>query len=463
MALHAPRYQTRQRARSRALVAVGLNPHTTPSNELFTAKTKKGRRLSRGESKKEENEDTEEEDNQPVAGTVLQKPVPLYDPLAWPSSVGGKDKPRALVLFAGAGFSSVALALTGYQVTAVELDPRKCYLHSFMKPHCEVICSDVLHLTPAFLHSFKTIWASPPCQQRSVLRVSSKKEGVSSDAGYDFVGWCLKHLQHADVLWVENVESTNSKAQEGDWYHLFNSAQFTSMPLQCRPRYVGGKYPMPRTFRKQHRSYRRIRGIRFEPVYRPGDYRPDLEDRPNADLYNRDKLEYRATVTHSKRECRQLGIEPELGGVCPSLTASEWKCSMRAHFEKAASPFTTYKQYGSRFYGCVRVTLDQAAMHMGLPDGMPTEWRTKPDDFQESDAYWDRELYTAIGNAVPIPLAFGLAQASLFHTLDSKLHKYLQLDSEWVPYQQPFPKEWVDTTAAKPLEYQTATAAATGE
>ena len=362
-ALHAPRRRRASRTSTAAAAYVGdgddggelaqglqksLSLYDVhPADKSRSTRRRKKSSSSSGAGGKEEKEEkeedgdgdsTEEEDNQPAAWTVVFDAVPRFDFEALPPS----DRPRALVLFAGAGFSSVGLALAGYLITAVELDEKKCYLHSFMKPAAEkIICADVRSLTPQFLQQWSQIWLSPPCQQRSVMRVSSKKVGAASERGFDFVNWCLENTRHCDVVWIENVYNTNTIAQDSEWATQWNAAQFSPIPLQCRQRLVGGKYPMPRVFRKHHRSYRRVRGVRFEPVYKPGDYRPEQEERPSSERYN-EKLEYKAVITPSKREGRVLGVEPELCGVCPTLTSSEFKCSMKQYADRQ-NPYIAYR------------------------------------------------------------------------------------------------------------------------
>lgn len=80
-------------------------------------------------------------------------------------------------------------------------------------------------------------------------------------------------------------------------------------------------------------------------------------------------------------------------GVCPTITATEYKgCA-------------TDRRRASRYYGR-RLTVDEAAYHQGLP--IPAAWRTVPAGYTAKA--WERQLYEAIGNGVPVYMAqaFGL-------------------------------------------------------
>jgi site-specific DNA-cytosine methylase len=81
-------------------------------------------------------------------------------------------------------------------------------------------------------------------------------------------------------------------------------------------------------------------------------------------------------------------------GICPCVTASEYKgCA-------------SDKRRASRFYGR-RLTVDECAYHQGFE--IPDEWRAIPAGFTKTS--WNRNLYTAIGNGVPVYMAkaFGAA------------------------------------------------------
>ena len=94
-------------------------------------------------------------------------------------------------------------------------------------------------------------------------------------------------------------------------------------------------------------------------------------------------------------------------GTCPCISATEWKgCG-------------SDKLRASRHYGR-KLTLEEIAYHMGIeiPDG----WRATPDGFmpgyRHRDIHWQRELYEALGNGVPVWMAkaFGVAQMGVYES-----------------------------------------------
>lgn len=85
-------------------------------------------------------------------------------------------------------------------------------------------------------------------------------------------------------------------------------------------------------------------------------------------------------------------------GICPCITASEYKgCG-------------SDKRRASRFYGR-RLTIEECAYHMGFV--IPPEWHTVPDGMKRGE--WQRNLYEAIGNGVPVYMAraFGERHAAI--------------------------------------------------
>lgn len=84
-------------------------------------------------------------------------------------------------------------------------------------------------------------------------------------------------------------------------------------------------------------------------------------------------------------------------GICRAITATEWKgCASDT-------------RRASRFYGR-RLTLAECAYHMDMPDWMLAAMRNcKPSDF--TGIAWDREIYKAIGNGVPLKMAKAFGDA----------------------------------------------------
>ncbi len=83
-------------------------------------------------------------------------------------------------------------------------------------------------------------------------------------------------------------------------------------------------------------------------------------------------------------------------GICLCITASEYKgCASDA-------------RRASRFYGR-RITIDEAAYHQGFD--IPDAWRDIPAGFTRGE--WQRNLYEAIGNGVPVYMAKAFGEAAL--------------------------------------------------
>lgn len=69
--------------------------------------------------------------------------------------------PTALDLFCGAGSASYGLALAGFHVTGIDINPQPEF------PAHHFIQDDIRNLTPDFVNQFDLVWASPPCQSSS--------------------------------------------------------------------------------------------------------------------------------------------------------------------------------------------------------------------------------------------------------------------------------------------------------
>ena len=78
-------------------------------------------------------------------------------------------KPRAAVLFDGAGFARLGLEQAGWECVGFELNPMAHWLSQFVG-NGNVVMQDVRTVD---LSGFDAVWASPPCQKRSVARSRS--------------------------------------------------------------------------------------------------------------------------------------------------------------------------------------------------------------------------------------------------------------------------------------------------
>jgi site-specific DNA-cytosine methylase len=83
-------------------------------------------------------------------------------------------------------------------------------------------------------------------------------------------------------------------------------------------------------------------------------------------------------------------------GICPTITATEWKGG------------GTDGRRASRFYGR-RLTLKECAYHMGFE--IPDTWYKIPEETKFTPKTWERILYEAIGNGVPVYMAKAFGDA----------------------------------------------------
>jgi site-specific DNA-cytosine methylase len=234
---------------------------------------------------------------------------------------------KIAVLFDGAGLSRLGLEMAGHDCTGYELDPMKHAL-SLHVGSGKSILSDA---TTVDLSGYDAVWASPPCQLRSVARTQGPP---TSQFSVNYLEWCLK-LPH-NTLWVENVYSYTG---DNTWGTLYNAAQFTPDPIQNRVRIIGGKYNSPKVQREFKRFFK---------------------------------------------------------GVCPAILASEWKgsaCDVRR---------------ASRFYKR-KLTLDECAYHQGF--SIPAKWYEIPAGIKKG--VWNKNLYEAIGNGVPVYMAKAFGEAAV--------------------------------------------------
>lgn len=117
-------------------------------------------------------------------------------------------KPRALDLFCGAGGATKGLQRAGFHVTGVDIrkQPRYCG-DAFVQADATK--------PPFDLRGFDLIWASPPCQAHSTLKVM-----WNAKVHADLIPQTRELLQSAGVPWVmENVPGSTL----GDGFYLCGS------------------------------------------------------------------------------------------------------------------------------------------------------------------------------------------------------------------------------------------------
>lgn len=83
-------------------------------------------------------------------------------------------------------------------------------------------------------------------------------------------------------------------------------------------------------------------------------------------------------------------------GICPTVTATEHRgCG-------------SDKRRASRWYGR-KLTVDECAYHQGFE--IPDAWRKVPPNWPGTRGAWERNLYEAIGNGVPVYMAHAFGRA----------------------------------------------------
>lgn len=198
------------------------------------------------------------------------------------------------------------------------------------------------------LSGFDAVWASPPCQKRSKINTKA----LSNYEGYDDLLAFSLALPH-DILWVENVISS----MDNGWGTKYNAAQFEQVPRQVRGRIIGGRYKKPVVYRDYKASY--------------------LGDGMN---------------------------------ICPAILASEYD----------SRPYSNRRGRwkASDWYGR-RLSVRECAYHQGfdIPDGLLKSWFHIPGLINPSTsksytyAQWRNVIYEAIGNGVPVYMAYAFGQA----------------------------------------------------
>ncbi len=141
---------------------------------------------------------------------------------------------RALDLFCGAGGASMGLHRAGFDVVGVDINPQPRYPFKFIQADALAYAAD-----PLLGDEFDFIWASPPCQDYSTLKVfAGEKRGKMVSAVRDL-------LRASGVPFViENVQGSDLEAPIvlcgtmfglGVWRHrLFEMHPPLLLVPQCR-------------------------------------------------------------------------------------------------------------------------------------------------------------------------------------------------------------------------------------
>lgn len=160
--------------------------------------------------------------------------------------------------------------------------------------------------------------------------------------------WSLKIDR--PILWVENVISGT---EDNSWGKFYNAAQFLELPKQRRRRLIGGRYTPPPVWREYKNNY-----PEWEHIAPP------------------------APMAH---EIYSGGLHQEV--------------------DKERRRFTRwYKRRMGR-----KPTLFDIAYHQGFE--MPLGWFTPPVWWVKSQKLWLKEICQALGNGVPVYMAYGFGAA----------------------------------------------------
>lgn len=174
-------------------------------------------------------------------------------------------KLNILVLFDGAGLAMRGLLDAGHDCTGVELMPEKAHLSKLLNPDAKAhIVANVLDLDMEWIKSFDAVWASPPCQSRSLANKYNKHARAQEKKvlNTELFDWSLALPN--EIVWIENVIEP---AGNNEWGLRWNAAQFLEEPIQGRNRIIGGKYKNPVVHRGYKPEYSHA-GRRLSPVVR---------------------------------------------------------------------------------------------------------------------------------------------------------------------------------------------------
>lgn len=163
---------------------------------------------------------------------------------------------KIAVLFDGAGLARLGLEQAGHECVGFEIDPWKHRLSQFVGSGNSVLAD----ATKVDLSGFDAVWASPPCQKRSMANTNKvtgrTREG--REEHYEVHDDLLKYSLEIDapILWVENVIEQGG---DNSWGTKYNAAQFLEEPIQLRNRIIGGRFKEPKVFRNYQFTYPKLK------------------------------------------------------------------------------------------------------------------------------------------------------------------------------------------------------------
>lgn len=183
----------------------------------------------------------------------------MWEPLIETLNENG---PKCLVLFDGIGLSRLGLLQAGYHCCGVEIDATNKIigdeLIKFFGYTSRSVCANVLDIPFDLMSKFDAIWASPPCQTRSMANI--KKDVSNPIVSQDLLQWSLNLKGLTKTLWVENVYN---KTCSSSWGTKYNQVQFQLIPTQSRCRIIGGNYTKPKLLREFKEWYPNVKGVRY--------------------------------------------------------------------------------------------------------------------------------------------------------------------------------------------------------
>lgn len=155
------------------------------------------------------------------------------------------SSPKALDLFCGAGGVSAGLAMAGFSVTGIDINPQPNYPFKFIQ-------KDAMQLHPTWVGGFDLIWASPPCQSYSDLAKRNGNghewprliEPVREMLKKTGKPWVIENVEGAPLIDPVRLCGTQFKSLRVLRHRLFEA----SFPITDLPH---GKHPKCHTFDKR--------------------------------------------------------------------------------------------------------------------------------------------------------------------------------------------------------------------